>query len=191
MPLGPTRSRAANPTNPSPVPTSSRVRPSSGPAPSRTRSRIGTSRSRVAVRWLSEPPSRRSSSHRDHRSLHADIDAFDHTARHRGPTCDPAAHSCSLSNLELTRQLGRYRAAGGGAEVVEWGKRRRVIRIATTVPESLIETLVVVERACCPFYELTWDRASRCLAIGVSASDQEPALDAIGYALGVSEATRE
>jgi hypothetical protein len=62
-----------------------------------------------------------------------------------------------------------------------------VIRVARVVPESLVETLIEVERGCCPFYELTWDRATRSLSIAVSASDHEPALDAIGHALGVTE----
>ncbi len=101
------------------------------------------------------------------------------------------APSCSLSEPELRKQFARYRAAGEGAEVIEWAGRRRVIRVARAVPESLIDTLVEVERACCPFYELTWDGASRCLTIGVAARDHEPALDAIGYALGVTDAARD
>lgn len=101
------------------------------------------------------------------------------------------APTCSLEDLELRRQLERYRAAGGGAEVIEWGRQRRVIRVASAVPESLIEMLVEVERACCPFYELSWESATRCLAIGVAAIEHEPALDALGYALGLTDAGRD
>ncbi len=93
--------------------------------------------------------------------------------------------SCSLTDGELRQQLDRYRVAGAGAEVVAWGRRRRLIRIASGVPESLVDRLVEVERACCPFFELTWDSASRCLTISVSSSREEPALEAIVHALGV------
>jgi hypothetical protein len=95
------------------------------------------------------------------------------------------ALSCSLSELELGEQLARYRVVGEGAEVLGWGRRRLAIRVAESVPESLVERLVEVERDCCPFFELSWDLWSRCLAISVSERDQEPALDAIGHVLGM------
>lgn len=97
-----------------------------------------------------------------------------------------AAPACSLDDTELRGQLARYRLAADGAEVLEWTRRRRVIRVAASVPESLVERLVEVERACCPFFDLSWDARSRCLTIAVSARDHEPALDAIGHALGVT-----
>lgn len=97
-----------------------------------------------------------------------------------------AAPSCSLSDMELREQLARYRAIGDSAEVLEWDDRHRVVRVARSVPESLVERLVEVEQACCPFFALSWDPGSRCLAISVSADDREPALDAIGHALGVA-----
>jgi hypothetical protein len=99
------------------------------------------------------------------------------------PTVAP---SCSLSDLELREQLARYRVVGDGAEMLEWTDRRRAIRVAGSVPEPLLERVVDVERQCCPFFELSWDRASRCLTISVSAVDQEPALDALTYALGLA-----
>ena len=97
------------------------------------------------------------------------------------------APSCPLDSAELRAQLGRYRAVGESAEVIEWEKHRRVIRVAREVPASTVDKLVEVERACCSFFALTWDRTSRCLTISVSASDYESALDAIGFALGVVE----
>ena len=66
-------------------------------------------------------------------------------------------------------------------------ERRLVVRVADAVPDSAIGELVEVERACCPFFDLTWDRASRCLEVSVSAGQHEPALDAIRYALGMAE----
>jgi hypothetical protein len=94
------------------------------------------------------------------------------------------AQSCSLSEAELADQLARYRAAGRSAEVIERGRRRRVIRVAAEVPESLIRRLIEVEQGCCPFFELAWDPESRCLAVEVPDSDHEPALEAIASALG-------
>ena len=100
-----------------------------------------------------------------------------------------AVAACSLNEAELREQLARYGAAGEGAEVIDSSGRRRVIRVAASVPESLIERLIEVERGCCPFFELAWDRASRCLTIEVSAAEHEPALDAIAFALGADRAS--
>jgi len=100
------------------------------------------------------------------------------------PTVPP---SCSLNGLDLRDQVARYRIVGDDAEVVEWSARRRTIRVARSVPESVIERAVEIERTCCPCFELSWDRASRCLEISVTSTDQEPALDAIAYALGLTE----
>jgi hypothetical protein len=91
-----------------------------------------------------------------------------------------------LSDPELREQLARYRAVGDGAEILEWTARRRAIRVAGSVPEPVVEKVVEVERQCCPFFELSWERAARRLTISVSASDQEPALDGLTYALGLT-----
>jgi len=98
------------------------------------------------------------------------------------------ASSCSLDELELREQLQRYRAVGEGGELIASDRRRRVIRVAAAVPDSLVARLIEVERSCCPFFELTWDPASRCLTVAVTARDQEAALAAVGSALGVSRA---
>jgi hypothetical protein len=96
------------------------------------------------------------------------------------------APSCSLSETELREQLARYASAGRGAEVIEREQRRRVIRVGSEVPESLILRLIEVERGCCPFFEMAWDGVSRRLAIEVQDSDHEPALAAIVSALGAA-----
>lgn len=62
-----------------------------------------------------------------------------------------------------------------------------MIRIASGVPKSLLDRLVELERECCPFFDLTWAPASRCLAISVSSSREEAALEAIVHALGVDD----
>jgi len=98
----------------------------------------------------------------------------------------PAVPACSLSARELRPQLARYRAAGQSAEVIERGRRRRVIRVSAQVPESLILRLIEVERGCCPFFELAWDGKSRRLTVAVPDRDHEPALAAIVSALGAA-----
>ena len=70
--------------------------------------------------------------------------------------------------------------------MIERERRRRVIRVGSDVPESLILRLIEVERGCCPFFEMVWDEASRRLAIEVPDSDHEPALEAIVSALGAA-----
>ena len=94
--------------------------------------------------------------------------------------------SCSLNEAQLAEQLAGYARAGRGAEVIGRERRRRVIRVGSDVPESLILRLIEVERGCCPFFEMVWDEASRRLAIEVPDSDQEPALEAIVSALGAA-----
>jgi hypothetical protein len=97
-----------------------------------------------------------------------------------------AVPACSLSAGELRQQLARYRAAGQSAEVIERGRLRRVIRVFSQVPESLILRLIEVERGCCPFFELAWDGESRRLTITVHDGDHEPAVAAIVSALGAA-----
>jgi hypothetical protein len=93
---------------------------------------------------------------------------------------------CSLNKAQLAEQLAGYARAGRGAEVIERERRRRVIRVGSDVPESLILRLIEVERGCCPFFHMVWDEASRRLAIEVPDSDHEPALEAIVSALGAA-----
>jgi hypothetical protein len=95
--------------------------------------------------------------------------------------------SCSLSQPELREQLARYRAVGQGTEVIERTLRRLAVRVGEVASDDLVERLVAVERGCCPFFDLSWEPEQRRLAISVSESSEEPALDAIAFALGVDE----
>jgi hypothetical protein len=97
----------------------------------------------------------------------------------------PAA--CSLGEDSLRGQLARYREAGRGAVVVEQSRRRLVVRV-DAISNVVVKELVAVERRCCPFFDLSWEPEERLLSISVSRADDEPALDAIAYALGLSDA---
>jgi hypothetical protein len=96
----------------------------------------------------------------------------------------PLVPSCDLDADGLSAQRERYREAGEGAVVLERSPRRLVVEVsgrgASAVPE-----LVDVERRCCPFFAIDWDPERRRFSIGVSETEQEPALDAIASALGV------
>jgi hypothetical protein len=94
--------------------------------------------------------------------------------------------ACSLGEAELREQLAGYASAGLDSEVLVREGRRRVIRISSDVPESVILRLIEVERGCCPFFTMSWDGASRRLAIDVPDRDHEPALEAIVTALGAA-----
>jgi hypothetical protein len=97
-----------------------------------------------------------------------------------------APATCSLDEAELRAQLARYRAVGAGADVLRRSTRQLVIRVGDPVSPLLVEKVVAIERRCCPFFEFGWEQSQRRLTISVSSSEQEPALDAIAYALGLS-----
>jgi hypothetical protein len=95
----------------------------------------------------------------------------------------PIAPSCSLDGSGLRSQLERYRLAGRDALLIERTPRRLVAELAKYADADLVERAVAVERACCPFFAIDWDRRRRWLTVSVSQSEHEPALDAIAYAL--------
>ena len=101
-----------------------------------------------------------------------------------------APASCSLDEAELGAQLARYRAVGAGADLLEQSSQRLVIRVGEPISDVVVEELVAAEWRCCPFFDLRWERRRRRLWISVSRPEEEPALDAIVHALGVSDAQR-
>jgi hypothetical protein len=96
--------------------------------------------------------------------------------------------TCSLGEPEMRAQLARYRVVGAGADVLRRSRRLLLIRVGDPISDLAVEELVAVESRCCPFFKLAWDQSRRRLAISVSTSDEEPALDAIAFALGLSDA---
>jgi hypothetical protein len=96
----------------------------------------------------------------------------------------PLAPSCSLDADGLRRQRERYRRIGGGARVLE----RTARRIAVQVPASgaeVVPELIEVESECCPFFGLDWEPAERRFSVSVPSERDEPALEAIAFALGL------
>jgi hypothetical protein len=80
-------------------------------------------------------------------------------------------------------QLERYRQAGRDAVLIERTQRRLVAALDEAVDAELVEQAVAIERQCCPFFALEWDRDRRRLTVSVSSAEHESALDAIAFAL--------
>jgi hypothetical protein len=97
----------------------------------------------------------------------------------------PMAPSCALDEIGLQAQLKRYRAAGAGAALVARDRRELTVDLDRRVDTALVETMLAVERECCPFFDLRWEPDSRRLTIAVTHAEHEPALDAIAFALGL------
>jgi hypothetical protein len=92
---------------------------------------------------------------------------------------------CSLSEVELSGQLARYRSVGHVATALEKSPRRIAVRVSDGTPAAAIEALVAVEQQCCPFFDMAWEPRDRTLTISVPDADHEPALDALVQALGL------
>ncbi len=99
-----------------------------------------------------------------------------------------APASCALDEAGLDAQLARYRAVGKGARVLARSPRRAVIGVSARVSERVVEQLLAVERACCPFFELAWEARTRRLTVAVPSAQHEPALEAVLGALGAQGA---
>jgi hypothetical protein len=92
----------------------------------------------------------------------------------------PAA--CSLDEAALSEQLSRYRAVGERARLLADEPRVLTLRVEAGLTD-LVDELIAVERACCPFFDLSWDPATRRFAISVRTAGQESALAVIRAAL--------
>jgi hypothetical protein len=95
----------------------------------------------------------------------------------------PIAASCALDGTGLRLQLERYRQAGEGAQLVEQTRRRLVVDLDKHVDNDLIDEMIAIEGACCPFFTLDWEPGRRRLTVSVSRAEHETGLDAIAFAL--------
>ncbi|HEV2980737.1 MAG TPA: hypothetical protein VGX51_04850 [Solirubrobacteraceae bacterium] len=87
----------------------------------------------------------------------------------------------------MRRQVERYRRLGRGARVVERSRRHLSIELREGADLRLVAETAAIERECCPFFYVSWDRAARRLSFAVSSAEDEPALDAILFSLGLAE----
>jgi hypothetical protein len=95
----------------------------------------------------------------------------------------PVAPSCALDDAGLRAQFERYRRVGAGARLIGRTRSRVVVDLDERADTRLVEELLDIERACCPFFELGWEPDRRRLTVSVAHAEHEPALDAIVFAL--------
>jgi hypothetical protein len=69
----------------------------------------------------------------------------------------------------------RDRSLDGGTLIVDF---------AADVDRAALEEALATERECCPFFQIRFDERSRRLTVGVTDTEEEPALAAIAAALG-------
>jgi hypothetical protein len=99
----------------------------------------------------------------------------------------PMAPSCALDETGLRVQYERYRQAGKDARLADRTRRRLVVDLDKQMDPKLVDELVAVERKCCPFFELRWEAKRRRLTVSVSRAEDEPALEAIAFALDLAK----
>jgi hypothetical protein len=102
----------------------------------------------------------------------------------------PMAPSCALDEAGLVSQLERYRQIGVGAHLVDRIPSRAVLDLDGGVDLQLVGEAIAIERECCPFFDLSWVPERRRLTIAVSRPDQEPAIEAILFALNLETTDR-
>jgi hypothetical protein len=95
------------------------------------------------------------------------------------------APSCALDADGLRQQLDRYRQVGRHARLIERAPRRLVVDLDEHLDSELLERAIAIERECCPFFDLDLDLRARRLAVSVSDTEHEPALEAILFALAL------
>jgi hypothetical protein len=87
----------------------------------------------------------------------------------------------------LARQRDRYRALGQHVIDAERRPGHLSVRFDDATDLALLREAIDVERGCCPFFKLSPDAQRRTLQISVGVPEQDPALDALAHALGLSE----
>jgi hypothetical protein len=90
----------------------------------------------------------------------------------------------------MRRQCERYRELGRGARVIVYTPRHLSIELSEDADVQLVAETAAIERECCPFFDVSWDRVARRLSFAVSAAEDEPALDAILFSLGLAVSAR-
>jgi hypothetical protein len=97
-----------------------------------------------------------------------------------------AVAGCGLDDAALTEQLTRYRRLGAGAAVTRRSPLELAVDFAAAPDRGLLDTTIEVERGCCSFFALEYDKAARRLTVAVADPEHRTALDAIQAALGVA-----
>ena len=88
---------------------------------------------------------------------------------------------CALDIAGAREQAGRYAEVGRHATIVTRTPRTLIATVDADVDDALMQELIATERACCSFFEITWDGTR--LTFAVSSAGHAPALDVIAEAL--------
>lgn len=105
-----------------------------------------------------------------------------------GPDARPEPFSlpmaeCRLDEAGLSAQRDRYRELARHLERIERHPGRLEAHFAQELDLALLQETIEVERECCTFLSIDFDPRRRRLSIGVDDLAQDPALDALQYAL--------
>lgn len=102
---------------------------------------------------------------------------------HRPEPDAGAIAECRLDLAGLRGQRDRYRALARHVTAVDRCPAALEVRFGPGLDDRLLDETLRVERECCPFFRLDYDPVDRTLSVSVEHAGQEPALEAIGYAL--------
>lgn len=94
----------------------------------------------------------------------------------------PIAH-CDLDPPGLDAQRERYRRLADSVIGLERRPGRLLAQFRPDVDRALVEETLAVESRCCPFFRLEFDPSARRLEIAVDRAEEDPALDALRFAL--------
>jgi hypothetical protein len=97
-----------------------------------------------------------------------------------------AIPSCSIDEAGLEDQRARHSRLS--PSVVRLVRTDEAIEVDfdEDFDREALQSLIAVERECCPFFEFDFDPAERRLRVTVRETEQAPALDALAAALGAT-----
>lgn len=99
-------------------------------------------------------------------------------------TSDPVtlplvAQSCTLEPPQLHDQLERYRRLSRHVIRLQREPGALVAQFSEDLPAGLVEQTVEIERGCCSFLSIFYDRLNRRLTITADAENRDATLDAL------------
>ncbi len=92
--------------------------------------------------------------------------------------------SCSLDEAGLGAQRARYARLAAHVRTSARRDGELVVAFDGGVDHALLAETLAIERECCPFFDLRLDGDR--LTASVEHPGQDPALDALAYALGAA-----
>jgi hypothetical protein len=100
------------------------------------------------------------------------------------------ATGCTLEPAQLHDQLERYRQLSRHTIGLQHEPGELVAQFSEDVPAGLVEQTLELERDCCSFLSIAYDRLNRRLTITTDAADRDATLAALFSALSESSGSR-